>query len=169
MDFDKDFEEQKSKTRVKQEMHALQDLGEKLTTLPRNLLDKCQLPEDLLQAIAEYKRIPNKRGALKRQMQFIGRLMRDIDPEPIYQVLDEEGKQAELEKRRFHRLEIIRELLLAGDTEILEVLISNNPGMDIQGIRQLIRQAGKEDSDGKPPAASRKLFAALRQLETIPF
>lgn len=169
MDFEDDFEQQKSKTQVKKEMHALQELGEKLTILPRSLLDKCQLPEELLQAIEEYKRLPNKHGALKRQLQFIGRIMRDVDPEPIYRVLDEEGKQAELERRRFHRLETIREQLLAGDTDILEALISNNPGMDIQGIRQLIRQAGKETAEGKPPAASRKLFAALRQLDTIPF
>jgi ribosome-associated protein len=101
-------EEPLSKTRRKKDMHALQDLGETLTTLPPALLDKCNLPAELLQAIAEYKRIPDRRGAKKRQLQFIGRVMRDIDAEPILQVLDEQGQQAELAKRRFQRLEEVR-------------------------------------------------------------
>lgn len=168
MDFDHDNDDAPSKTRIKKDMLALQDLGETLTTLPAGLLDKCRLPEDLLHAIAEYKRIPNKRGARKRQLQFIGRLMRDVDPEPIQRVLDEQGQQAELEKRRFHRLESLREELLAGDTETLDTLIQANPGMDIQYVRQLIRQASKEAAANKPPAASRKLFACLRELDNIP-
>jgi len=169
MDFEHDNDELKSKTRVKKEMLALQDLGEKLTTLPASLLDKCQLSEELLRAINEYKRIPDKRGARKRQLQFIGRLMRDVDPGPIQQVLDEEGRQVEQEKRRFHRLEEIREQLLEGDLDVLDTLIRGNPGMDIQHVRQLIRQAGKETVENKPPAASRKLFAYLRELENVPY
>lgn len=154
-----------SKTRRKKDMLELQDLGQKLTTVPQGLLKKCNLPEELLDAIEEYKRIPDRRGARKRQLQFIGRVMRDIDPEPILQVLDEQGEKAELEKRRFHRLEEIREQLLAGDQAILDQLIEKNPGMEIQHVRQLIRQATKEAADKKSPSASRKLFACLRELK----
>jgi len=75
--------EGKSKTQLKKEMLELQDLGETLTQLPQQLLDQCHLPEGLLNAIAEYKRIPNRRGARKRQLQFIGKLMRKVDIEPI--------------------------------------------------------------------------------------
>jgi ribosome-associated protein len=157
-------EEPLSKTRRKKDMHALQDLGETLTTLPPALLDKCNLPAELLQAIAEYKRIPDRRGAKKRQLQFIGRVMRDIDAEPILQVLDEQGQQAELAKRRFQRLEEVREQLLAGDQGTLDELIRDYAGFDIQYARALIRQAQKEQAENKPPAASRKLFAYLREI-----
>ena len=157
-------EEPPSKTRRKKDMHALQDLGEKLTTLPPSLLEKCNLPPELQHAISEYKRIPGKRGAKKRQLQFIGKVMRDIDAEPILQVLDEQSQQAELDKRRFHRLEEMRDKLLAGDQTMLDELIRENPGMEIQYVRQLIRQAQKEASDSKPPAAARKLFVYLREL-----
>ncbi len=159
-------EEPLSKTRRKKDMHALQDLGETLTTLPPALLDKCNLPAELLQAIAEYKRIPDRRGAKKRQLQFIGRVMRDIDAEPILQVLDEQGQQAELAKRRFQRLEEVREQLLAGDQGTLDELIRDYAGLDIQYARALIRQAQKELAEKKPPAASRKLFAYLREITT---
>ncbi len=159
-------EEPLSKTRRKKNMHALQDLGETLTTLPPALLDKCNLPAELLQAIAEYKRIPDRRGAKKRQLQFIGRVMRDIDAEPILQVLDEQGQQAELAKRRFQRLEEVREQLLAGDQGTLDELIRDYAGFDIQYARALIRQAQKELAEKKPPAASRKLFAYLREITT---
>lgn len=157
-------EEPLSKTRRKKDMHALQDLGETLTTLPPALLDKCNLPAELLQAIAEYKRIPDRRGAKKRQLQFIGRVMRDIDAEPILQVLDEQGQQAELAKRRFQRLEEVREQLLAGDQGTLDELIRDYAGLDIQYARALIRQAQREQAENKPPAASRKLFAYLREI-----
>jgi ribosome-associated protein len=157
-------EEPLSKTRRKKDMHALQDLGETLTTLPPALLDKCNLPAELLQAIAEYKRIPDRRGAKKRQLQFIGRVMRDIDAEPILQVLDEQGQQAELAKRRFQRLEEVREQLLAGDQGTLDELIRDYAGFDNQYARALIRQAQREQAENKPPAASRKLFAYLREI-----
>lgn len=157
-------EEPLSKTRRKKNMHELQDLGETLTTLPPALLAKCNLPRDLLDAIAEYKRIPERRGAKKRQLQFIGRIMRDVDAEPILQVLDEQGQQAELDKRRFHRLEEIREQLLAGDQATLDELITKYADFDIQYARALIRQAQKEQADDKAPAASRKLFAYLRKV-----
>lgn len=159
-----DADEAVSKTRRKQEMHSLQDLGEQLTGLPKAMLDKCKLPEELLRAIAEYKRIPEKRGARKRQLQYIGRVMRDIDAEPIRKVLEAEGQGVELEKRRFKRLEEIRERLLAGDQAMLDEVIGKCAQLDIQYLRQLIRQAGKEAEENKPPAASRKLFAYLREV-----
>ena len=159
-----DQEEHVSKTQRKKEMLALQELGEKLTTLPANLLAKCQLPAELEQAIEEYKRIPEKRGARKRQLQYIGRVMRDIDPTPIQQVLDEQGQQAELAKRHFHRLETIRDQLIAGDQATLDEMIREYPDLEIQHLRQLIRQAGKEAANNKPPTAARKLFAYLREL-----
>lgn len=163
-DYLEDDGEYLSKTRRKKDMHALQDLGERLTTLPPSMLEKCNLPPELQQAIDDYKRIPPRRGARKRQLQFIGRVMRDIDPEPILQVLDEQGQQAELAKRHFHHLEALREELLTGDQAALDSLIRDYSETDIQYVRALIRQAQKEKADNKAPSASRKLFAYLREL-----
>lgn len=154
--------EPKSKSRIKREMLELQDLGEELTRLPQSLMDKCALPEELLHAIEEYKRLPNKRGARKRQLQFIGKRMRNVDVEAIRQVLEEQGQNVALEKRRFHNLELLRDQLVSGDKETLDTLINRCADLDIQLVRQLIRQAEKEAQLGKAPAASRKLFSFLR-------
>ena len=93
--------------------------------------------------------------------------MRDVDVEPIQRVLDEESQQMELDKRRFQRLETIRDQLLAGDQSSLNELISKCPDLDIQYLRQLIRQSTKETKEGKPPAASRKIFTFLRELPEL--
>ncbi|MDA9909327.1 DUF615 domain-containing protein [Gammaproteobacteria bacterium] len=166
-ELDPALEEEISKTRRKKEMLALQDLGKKLTQIPNNLLEKCKLTETLLQAINEYKRLPNKHGARKRQLQFIGKVMRNVDVQWIKSVLDEDGQQAMMEKSRFQRLEKIREQLLSDDQSALDELIKQCPELDIQHIRQLIRQASKEIQENKPPAASRKLFAYLRELPNL--
>ncbi len=159
-----DGDEAASKTQRKKEMLALQVLGEHLANLHVTQLEKCQLPSVLGNAIDEYKRIPNRRGAKKRQLQFIGKLMRDIDVEPIQRVLDEEGQQVVLDKRRFQRIEALRDQLLTGDQKCLNELIHTCPDLDIQYLRQLIRQSIKETHEGKPPMASRKLFTFLREL-----
>jgi len=162
-----DKQEFKSKTQLKKEMLDRQNLGETLTRLPKNLLEKCQLPEELQHAISEYKRIPEKRGARKRQLQFIGKLMRDIDISLIMQVLEEQGQAARLTERRFHELERIRDSLVQGDLTVLDELIKNYPELDIQHVRQLMRQADREAQQDKPPSASRKLFAFLRELSKV--
>ena len=159
-----DDQEIKSKTQLKQEMLARQELGEKLTQLPQSILDKCHLPAELQHALDEYKRIPNKRGARKRQLQFIGKIMRDVDIGPIQQVLIEQGQRAELEKRRFHRLEKLRDELLTGDQAVMNEMIAKCEDLDIQYLRQLIRQADKESKQKKPAAAARKLFSYLKEL-----
>lgn len=164
---DPSLDEEISKTQRKKEMLALQDLGKKLTKVPNSLLDKCKLPESLLHAINEFKRLPNKHGAKKRQLQFIGKVMRNVDVEWIKSVLDEDGQQALIEKSRFQRLEKIREQLLSGDQSMLDELIKQCPDLDIQHIRQLIRQVDKEAQGNKPPAASRKLFTYLRGLPNL--
>lgn len=159
-----DEDQQPSKTRRKKDMIALQELGKELLAAPAGLLDRLALPEDLRKALAEYKRLPNSHEAKRRQLQYIGRLMRDVDGEEIRAVLDQSNQNVELEKRRFHRLEELRDRLIDGDDVALESLIKEHPEVEIQHLRQLIRQARKERDEGKPPAASRKLFRYLREL-----
>jgi ribosome-associated protein len=153
-----------SKTRRKREMHELQALGAALAALSEAQLKSMALAEDLLGALLEAKRIKSHE-AKRRQMQYIGRLMRDIDPAPIRSRLAEiEGNSAQATARH-RRLEAWRERLL-GDDEALTAFAAEHPGADLQALRTLIRNARKEASLGRPPRAYRELFRVLKDLES---
>jgi len=153
-----------SKTRKKREMHELQALGVALAALPESQLKEMHLGEDLLEALLEAKRI-RSHEAKRRQMQYIGRLMRDIDPAPIRSRLAElEGSSAQATARH-RRLEAWRARLL-GDDEALTELAAAFPGTDLQALRTLIRNARKEQEEGKPPRAYRELFRVLKEIES---
>ena len=156
-----------SKSQRKREMLALQELGKKLTEINQQLLDKCQLPAELQRAIDEFKRLSNKHEARRRQLQFIGKLMRDTDATLIESVLNQDQLQVNLSKRFFKQLEELREQLLMGSEDALQRLILDHPQLDIQYLRQLTRQAQKEQDQNKAPAASRKLFQYLRELKQV--
>ena len=164
-DQDNETEESLSKSQRKRDMLALQALGKKLTEINRQLLSKCQLPAELQLAIEEFKRLPNKHEARRRQLQFIGKLMRNTDIAQIESVLNTDQQQAHLNKRFFKELENLREQLLAGSEEALQMLIRDHPDIEIQHLRQLIRQAQKEQSQNKDPATSKKLFQYLRAIK----
>ena len=154
-----------SKSQLKREMSALQDLGEKLITMNPSLLAKCDLPQNLLEAIGEYQRIPTaKHGALKRQLQYIDKVMRDV-PEEVIQQINQQLLQHDLkEKKYFHMLETMREQLLSGDNDSLTELVTRFPEIEIQQIRNLIRNARREAERNMPAESSRKLFRLLRDL-----
>jgi ribosome-associated protein len=153
-----------SKTRKKREMHELQALGVALAQLPELQLETIEIPEKLREAILEAKRIKSHE-AKRRQMQYIGRLMRDIDAAPIRSRLAEvEGSSAQATARH-RRLEAWRERLL-GDDEALTAFAAEYPGADLQVLRTLIRNARKEAGLGRPPRASRELFRVLKEIES---
>jgi len=153
-----------SKTRKKREMHELQALGAALAALPESLLKEMQLGEDLLEALFEAKRI-RSHEAKRRQMQYVGRLMRGIDPAPIRSRLAEvEGHSAQATARH-RRLEAWRERLL-GDDAALTAFAAAFPGAELQALRALIRNARKEQKEGKPPRAYRELFRVLKEIES---
>jgi len=150
-----------SKTRKKQEMHQLQALGAALVALPEVSLASIALPDVLAQAITEARRITSREGK-RRQLQYIGRLMRDLDPEPIRAGLDRiEGRSA-AESARHRRLEQLRSRLLEDD-EALTEFARENPAADLQVLRALIRNARREQKEGRPPRAFRELFRVLRE------
>jgi ribosome-associated protein len=152
-----------SKTRRKREMHELQALGVALAALPESQLKEMQLAEALLAALLEAKRI-RSHEAKRRQMQYIGRLMRDIDPAPIRSRLAEvEGHSAQATARH-RRLEAWRGRLL-GDDEALTAFAAEHPRAELQVLRTLIRNARKEAAEGRPPRASRELFRVLKAIE----
>ena len=151
-----------SKTRRKREMHELQALGAALVELPDGLLRAMQLDPRLFEAVLEAKRITAHEGK-RRQIQYIGRLMRDIDPAPIRaRIAELEGSSAQATARH-RRLEAWRERLI-GDDEALTAFAAEHPGADLQALRTLIRNARKEASLGKPPHAFRELFRVLKEI-----
>ncbi len=149
-----------SKTRRKNEMNALQDLGVELVKLSRERLEKMDLPERLLTELLEARRL-KANGAIRRQMQFIGKLMRDVEVEPIVEQLAIIRGESSAAKAEFHALEHWRDRLLENDAALTEWL-ALHPDADSQQMRQLIRNARKEAAESKPPKSSRQLFRLLR-------
>lgn len=159
---DEEFEEDRppSKSQRKRDVEALQDLGRELTQLSKDQLKKMDLPEELRDALLEHKRITSH-GAMRRQMQFIGKVMREIDTDPIVEQLAVMRGESNVAKAEFHLLERWRERLLTDDGAVTEWLAAH-PSSDGQRLRQLIRNAKKEAELGKPPKSSRELFRLLR-------
>jgi ribosome-associated protein len=150
-----------SRTRRKKEMLALQDLGAQLVELNAQQLDTMQLPESLLAAVLETKRL-SKHEARRRQLQYIGRLMREIDAAPIRERLEQwRGKGREY-TAQLHAIERWRDELLAADPA-LQRFLDEHPGADSQKLRALIRNARREQSAALPPRSFRELFRALRE------
>lgn len=155
-----------SRSQKKREVEALQSLGERLVELKPAHLDKLPIDETLRTAIDFAKTLPH-RSALRRQMQYIGKLMRFADGEAIAEAIDRFDVTKEAHNKVFHKLEKWRDRLIANDKDnsMLDVIITEYPHTDIQHLRQLVRNAQKEVALNKPPAAARKLFKYLRELE----
>ena len=150
-----------SKSQLKQDAHARQALGAALVELNSEQLHKFELSDELLQAIKLAQTI-KQRGARKRQLQFIGKLMREVDVEPIQQTLDDlKGVSAQAIAKQ-HAIEHWRQRLIDEGDDALQQLLDQWPNMDRQYVRQLIRSAQKEAQTAKPPKAFRELFKYLR-------
>ena len=150
-----------SKTQRKQAMTALQKLGMELVSLKKSQIDQLNLPEQLLDAVLEAKRL-TQHEALRRQMQFIGKIMRGVDAQPIQQRIDAWNGVNREESVRLHHIEQWRARLVAEDTALGEFL-SAHPGCDAQQLRTLIRNTRKEQAANRPPASYRALFRWLRE------
>lgn len=159
-----------SKTRRKAQMHALQDLGEALVSLePKRLAELAAaagLPERLVEAIVAARSI-TAWGARKRQLQYVGKLMRDVDPDPIRRRLADWEQGRDTDSARQHALERWRARLLA-EPEALDQLAAVNPGLDRPRFRALIAKARDELTRDGPPHAYRELFRALKALAAAP-
>ena len=150
-----------SKTKKKQEMHALQKLGAALVDLSAAHLEHMTLPEELAQAVREARRF-RSHEAKRRQVQLIGRLMRSIDAEPIRaQLAGVEGSSAQA-RASHQRMEHWRARLMQDDGALTE-FAATHPAVDLQNLRALLRNARKEHKEGKPPRAYRELFRAIRE------
>jgi ribosome-associated protein len=155
----------KSKTQKKKEAHSLQRLGEKLLTLSKEQIREIDIPEEVLDALNLARTIKSREG-LRRQVQFIGSLMRKIDTDPIQQAVDQIEQGAYKKALEFQETEQWRDELIAGNDELLEEILENHINADRQQLSQLVRNAVKEAENNKPPKSSRALFRYLREIRT---
>lgn len=153
----------KSRTQVKREMEALQDLGKKLTELNRSQLKEIPMSEDLAAAIDLYQNKITQREARRRHMQFIGKLMRSEDVEGIQSAVDMFDSSSKAFAQALHQLEAWRTRLINEGNEALTEFVEAHPQVDVQQLRQLVRNAKREVEKKINKGAAKKLFQFLRQ------
>ena len=158
---EEDWAGRPSKSERKREMLALQKLGESLLALAPEQLGRLDLPEDLAEAVRFYHTLKDKE-AKRRQQQFIGTVMRRIDPEPVRHAMEELDQLRYRQAEEFHQLEQWRDALMDGDRGLLAELVDRF-GLDPQQVGRLARQAAAEKAAGKPSKNGRALFRLLRQ------
>jgi ribosome-associated protein len=152
-----------SKTKQKEAMHELRDLGAELVELSVGQLKRIKLPENIYDAVRECQKI-TAHGARRRQIQYLGKLMRGVDDEPIRAGLALLRGESAAENARLHRLERTRQRLLEDETTLAEIA-ATWPGADLQHLRQLRRNALKEQENNKPPKNFRAIFQVLQALD----
>jgi ribosome-associated protein len=160
-----DLEDKPSKSELKRRMTALQELGETLVELSDRELAGIPIEDEaLLRTIEEARRI-RSRSARRRHLQRIGKLMRHIDPQPISEALARLHQRHQGDVRAFHALEQLRDEALAAGPAGVEIVIRQYAAADRQQLRQLLLQHQRELRESRAPAASRKLFRYLRELQ----
>lgn len=155
-----------SKSQLKREMHALQELGVELVALPKDALKRMPMPESLDEAVRAARRITDHEGK-RRQMQYVGKVMRglvDEETAALREALDKYKGINKAETARLHWIERTREKLLADDAALTE-FIRQHPAVDPQEGRTLIRNARKEAQQGKPPRYFRDLFQWIKNAD----
>ena len=153
-----------SKSMLKRDAAAAQDLGTRLIALKESELAALNLPETLHDAILLAKRITS-RGGLARQRQYIGKLMRDIDAAPIEAALSAESRLSAQDAEKHKRVEVWRTRLLSEGPAALDDLVKWRPGADRKALQVLITKATSERVDsGSREGASRELFRSIRAL-----
>ena len=154
-----------SKSELKRQSNELQKLGEQLVDAPRDRVKRVPMPDDVRDVILETQTITNHEGR-RRAMQFVGKKMRTLDEEEIaviQRTIDSWKGASKAETAALHALERRREKLLADD-KALTALLEENPELDVQHLRTLIRNARKEVAESKPPKAYREIFQILKDL-----
>ncbi len=156
-------EARETRAAKKERAWRLEKLGEALVKLPAGKLARLALPDDLKAAVDEARRI-TAHGGYRRQIQFIGRIMRTIDARPIAAQLEALLQEDAPSSAAFRAAERWRDRLIAEGDAALAALVAEQPNADRTALRQLARQAVQERAKGKPPHASRALFRALHAL-----
>lgn len=150
-----------SKSQVKRDAEALQELGRAVSELPRDHILKLDLPEKLRDALFDYQKITAHEGK-RRQYQYIGKLMRNVDPQPLREAVERFKGESKAEVGDMHLAERWRERLLDEEGAVAE-FAGAYPDTDMQQLRTLIRNAQKERGTQKPPRDFRKLYQLVRE------
>lgn len=153
----------KSKSQIKREMLSLQKMGERLVDLSDDQIRSIEMPDELKDAVMSVKKL-KAHGARKRQLKFIGSLMRKIDTAPVSDALYEIDRGRSLQVSEFHVVEKMRNDLVNGNDDLIEEIVETYSGADRQHLRQLVRNARKELASNKPPKSSRLLFKYIKKL-----
>lgn len=161
-DIDELDEDLKSKSEIKREMYKLQDFGQKIVEMSKHQRSRLPLTDELKDAMVLADKILNKHEALRRHIRHIAKILSETDLEPIYQALDVMANKHQQESVKHTKLESLRDALIAGDNEKTESLLAENPSMERQKLRQLIRQANKEVKAEKPAKYYKELFSYLK-------
>ena len=148
-----------SKSQLKREMVELQKLGAQLVEMTDKQLAKLDIPGELRQAIGECQRL-NQREAKRRYLQYIGKMMRKLDLQPLRDSMQQVENNAQLHLQLLQQLERLRDRIAGGDNAAIDEALSHWPHADRQQLRNLQRQIGKQPSGNH----GKKLMAYLRQL-----
>lgn len=159
-------EEAPRETRGEKKRRAtqLERLGESLVDLAPAKFARLPMPDQLRVAVTEARRIKSSRGGYRRQVQFIGKIMRNIDAHPIAAALEAMSGEDAPSAKTFRAAEMWRERLIADGDKALEDLVKESPAADRTSLRQLLRAAQREKGTAKPPHATRALFRELKAL-----
>lgn len=152
-----------SKSEIKRDAEALKKLGVELVQLSKNELEKIPLDEDLDRAIELAQKI--KKEGYRRQIQYIGKLLRNRDIEPLTQALDKLKNRHNQQIAQFHKIEKLRDELI--ETGNAETVLALYPTADRQQLRNLARSAKKEQEENKAPKSARQIFQYLKELSEI--
>ncbi len=156
-------DERKSKTQMKNEVKALQKLGEQLVALSPDQLKRIHLPEELVAAVKDAHQF-SQHEANRRQLQYIGKLMREIDSEPIQNAL-RNIQQGDYQKSlAFKKVEKWRDDIKAGNSEIIEEILDICPNAQRQQLNQLSRNVRNSKEAAKAAKASKALFRYLKEI-----
>lgn len=156
-----------SKSALKRRMLALQALGEILVSLSDKQLTRIPIENQRLLDVVREARDMRSHSARRRHLQLIGKLMRDIDAGPIEKAIAAMDRQRQDEAEAFHELEKLRDEALAQGLSGIELIVNRWPQADRQQLRQLFLQQKRDSERGRPPAAGRKLFRYLRELQDL--
>ncbi|AQR71343.1 hypothetical protein BZG29_25750 [Janthinobacterium sp. LM6] len=163
-EFEQEYE-RPSKSELKRQMTVLQKLGEELVNEARDRVKRVPMPEDVRDAILECQQIKDHEGR-RRQLQYVGKKMRTLDEDEvaaIQRTIDSWKGLSKADTANMHAMERRRDKLLTDD-KALTVLLSENPELDVQHLRTLIRNARKEQAENKPPKAYREIFQILKEI-----
>ena len=149
-----------SKSEIKRDSEQLKKLGAELIELSPQNLAKIPLDEDLKEAVRQAQNF--KLEARRRQIQFIGKLLRNRDPEPIQDALNKVKNRHNQQQALLHKLELVRDQLIAMGDNALNHLMNEYSHLDRQHLRNLIRIAQKEKETNKPPKAYRDIYQYLK-------